>query len=74
QRQMCIRDSPGVQMVIAGNQPGVSAKDLTDERQLDTLSGNAALNGVPVQVLSLIHIFVWRGVVVKKIGGGGGGG
>ncbi|MEB0123848.1 molybdopterin oxidoreductase family protein [Pseudomonas sp. CCI1.2] len=41
---------PGVQMVIAGNQPGVSANDLTDERQLDTLSGNAALNGVPVQV------------------------
>ncbi len=28
----------------------VSANDLTDERQLDVLSGNAALNGVPVQV------------------------
>jgi anaerobic selenocysteine-containing dehydrogenase len=41
---------PGVQMEIAGNQPGVSANDLTDERQLDRLSGNAALNGVPVQV------------------------
>jgi hypothetical protein len=29
---------------------GVSANDLTDERQLDELSGNAALNGVPVTV------------------------
>ena len=35
---------------IATGQPGVSANDLTDERQLDELSGNAALNGVPVKV------------------------
>ncbi|MBD8559091.1 molybdopterin oxidoreductase family protein [Pseudomonas fluorescens] len=41
---------PGVQMSIASNQPGASANDLTDERQLDELSGNAALNGVPVKV------------------------
>ena len=41
---------PGVQMAIASEQPGASANDLTDERQLDALSGNAALNGVPVQV------------------------
>ena len=41
---------PGVQMGIASAQPGASANDLTDERQLDELSGNAALNGVPVQV------------------------
>ncbi|MGV8918665.1 MAG: molybdopterin oxidoreductase family protein [Pseudomonas sp.] len=41
---------PGVKMGIASDQPGVSANDLTDERQLDVLSGNAALNGVPVQV------------------------
>ncbi len=40
----------GVQMGIAQAQPGASANDLTDERQLDALSGNAALNGVPVQV------------------------
>ncbi|RMO19516.1 Oxidoreductase, molybdopterin-binding [Pseudomonas amygdali pv. morsprunorum] len=40
----------GVKMDIARSQPGVSANDLTDERQLDVLSGNAALNGVPVQV------------------------
>ncbi|AZE87870.1 molybdopterin oxidoreductase family protein [Pseudomonas orientalis] len=41
---------PGVQMSIANGQPGASANDLTDERQLDELSGNAALNGVPVNV------------------------
>ncbi|MDZ4302799.1 MAG: molybdopterin oxidoreductase family protein [Pseudomonas sp.] len=43
-------DRPGVQMSIASAQPGASANDLTDERQLDELSGNAALNGVPVRV------------------------
>jgi anaerobic selenocysteine-containing dehydrogenase len=41
---------PGVQMAIASAQPGASANDLTDERQLDAVSGNAALNGVPVRV------------------------
>lgn len=41
---------PGVQMTIASRQPGASVNDLTDERQLDELSGNAALNGVPVHV------------------------
>jgi anaerobic selenocysteine-containing dehydrogenase len=41
---------PGVHMSIAIEQPGVSANDLTDERQLDALSGNAVLNGVPVHV------------------------
>jgi anaerobic selenocysteine-containing dehydrogenase len=43
----------GVQMDIAIRQPGVSANDLTDERFLDAVSGNAALNGVPVQVSAL---------------------
>ncbi|MFQ6576058.1 molybdopterin-dependent oxidoreductase [Pseudomonas sp. UM16] len=42
----------GVRMAIASNQPGASANDLTDERQLDAVSGNAALNGVPVQVVA----------------------
>ncbi|TBU95571.1 molybdopterin oxidoreductase family protein [Phytopseudomonas dryadis] len=43
---------PGVQMSIASGQPGASANDLTDERHLDRLSGNAALNGVPVEVVA----------------------
>jgi hypothetical protein len=37
-------------MGIASAQPGASANDLTDDRQLDAVSGNAALNGVPVRV------------------------
>ncbi|HEK1767820.1 TPA: molybdopterin oxidoreductase family protein [Pseudomonas putida] len=40
----------GVRLQIAHAQPGVSANDLTDESLRDALSGNAALNGVPVQV------------------------
>ncbi|MNW70848.1 hypothetical protein D3C74_503480 [compost metagenome] len=40
----------GVHMQVAKAQPGVSANDLTDERLRDQVSGNAALNGVPVQV------------------------
>ncbi|WP_166358714.1 molybdopterin oxidoreductase family protein [Pseudomonas akapageensis] len=43
---------PGVQMDIARSQPGASANDLTDERHFDAVSGNAALNGVPVQVVA----------------------
>jgi anaerobic selenocysteine-containing dehydrogenase len=43
---------PGVQMAIASEQPGASANDLTDERRLDALSGNAVLNGVPVEVVA----------------------
>lgn len=39
----------GVQLAVAAQQPGVSSNDLTDEQALD-VSGNAALNGVPVQV------------------------
>jgi len=40
----------GVHMQVAQAQPGISANDLTDERLRDAVSGNAALNGVPVHV------------------------
>ncbi|MHC5348729.1 molybdopterin oxidoreductase family protein [Metapseudomonas furukawaii] len=43
---------PGVRLGIAREQPGSSVNDLTDERHLDALSGNAALNGVPVEVVA----------------------
>ena len=43
-------DRPGVQLRVAGAHAGVSVNDLTDEHALDELSGNAALNGVPVVV------------------------
>jgi hypothetical protein len=40
----------GVRLRVAQNHPGVSMNDVTDETWLDSLSGNAALNGVPVTV------------------------
>jgi len=43
-------DREGTRLGIAALHPGVSANDLTDERYLDVVSGNAALNGVPVTV------------------------
>ncbi|MCA9520124.1 MAG: molybdopterin oxidoreductase family protein [Myxococcales bacterium] len=38
------------QLAVASRNPGVSANDLTDDLVFDTLSGNAAFNGVPVSV------------------------
>lgn len=38
------------QLRIANEHPGASINDLTDEHFLDALTGNAALNGVPVYV------------------------
>lgn len=43
-------DRPGMQLSIASAHAGASINDLTDERLVDALSGNAALNGVPVTV------------------------
>ena len=40
----------GVQMNIAAEQEGVSCNDLTDDKFIDAVSGNAAFNGVPVTV------------------------
>ena len=43
-------DRDDIHLDVARTHPGVSANDLTDERYLDALCGNAALNGVPVTV------------------------
>jgi anaerobic selenocysteine-containing dehydrogenase len=40
----------GVQLRVAREHAGVSLNDLTDDAQLDTLTGNAVLNGVPVEL------------------------
>ncbi|HDZ57665.1 MAG TPA: molybdopterin oxidoreductase family protein [Pseudomonas xinjiangensis] len=42
----------GSRQDIAAAHAGVSANDLTDERFLDPVTGNAALNGVSVQVVA----------------------
>ena len=44
---------PGTRMSQAHQRPGVSCNDITDDKLLDALSGNAAVNGVPVTVAPL---------------------
>jgi len=41
---------PGTTMHIASEHPGVNTNILTDEGEVDPLSGNAVLNGIPVVV------------------------
>ncbi|MDX2170267.1 MAG: molybdopterin oxidoreductase family protein [Deltaproteobacteria bacterium] len=43
-------DLPGIQIGVAQAHAGVSCNRLVDEREIDPLSGNAVLNGVPVRV------------------------
>ena len=43
-------DRDGVELAVARQHGGASANDLTDDRLLDRLTGNAALSGVPVRV------------------------
>lgn len=40
----------GVQLSVAREYAGVSLNDLTDDKRLDVLTGNAAFSGVPVRV------------------------
>jgi len=42
---------PGTQMVVAAAKAGVNSNILTDDKVLDPLSGNAALNAIPVTVV-----------------------
>lgn len=43
-------DRPGTRQSIAAEHPGASLNDLTDDQQVDLLSGTAAFSGVPVEV------------------------
>jgi len=43
-------DRAGIRMDTAITHKGVSCNDVTDHEYLDELSGNAAVNGVPVSV------------------------
>jgi anaerobic selenocysteine-containing dehydrogenase len=42
---------PGTKMRVAAEHAGVSSNVLTDEREVDAVSGNAVLNGIPVSVV-----------------------
>ena len=44
-------DAPGTAMAVAARRPGVNSNVLTDPAVLDPLSGNAALNAIPVEVV-----------------------
>ncbi|MEV0469047.1 molybdopterin oxidoreductase family protein [Streptomyces prunicolor] len=46
-------DRPGTRLSHAAADPGVNVNQLLDGSQLDPLSGNAVLNGVPVEVAAL---------------------
>jgi len=43
-------DREGVRLSVATEHAGASINDLTDERRIDELTGNAAFSGVPVEV------------------------
>ena len=43
-------DVPGVKMRVASAHAGVASNVLTDDSVIDTASGNAVLNGIPVEV------------------------
>ncbi len=43
-------DLDGIRMSVAAKRPGANANLLTAGDRLDSLSGNAVLNGVPVEV------------------------
>ena len=43
-------DRDGIGLGVAQTHAGASANDVTSDRHLDTLSGNAAFNGLPVTV------------------------
>jgi anaerobic selenocysteine-containing dehydrogenase len=40
-----------VRLGVAGERPGVSANDVTSDQHLDTISGNAAFNGLAVTLM-----------------------
>jgi anaerobic selenocysteine-containing dehydrogenase len=44
-------DVEGTDMAVAAKRPGVNSNVLTDGSLFDPLSGNAVLNGIPVEVV-----------------------
>jgi anaerobic selenocysteine-containing dehydrogenase len=43
-------DAPGMRLRVASDYAGVNSNLLADETAVDPLSGNAVLNGIPVEV------------------------
>lgn len=49
-------DEPGIELTIAAKVGGVNSNVLTDEQDVDPLSGNAVLNGIPVEVAAVAAV------------------
>ncbi len=49
-------DRPGTRLSHASTDPGVNVNQLLDGSQLDPLSGNAVLNGVPVELTAVVAL------------------
>jgi anaerobic selenocysteine-containing dehydrogenase len=43
-------DAPGARLSIAATKPGTNSNVLADEDVVEAVSGNAVLNGIPVEV------------------------
>jgi anaerobic selenocysteine-containing dehydrogenase len=46
-------DRPGIRMAVAERHAGVNSNILTDPSRIDPLSGNAVLNGIPVEIAAV---------------------
>ncbi len=46
-------DEDGMRMSVASSHAGVNSNVLADESLVDPLSGNAVLNGIPVEVTAV---------------------
>lgn len=46
-------DKAGTRLQVANRHAGVSYNDLADEQQVDPVSGNAALNAIPVEIVGV---------------------
>jgi anaerobic selenocysteine-containing dehydrogenase len=47
-------DAPGARLAVASAHAGVSSNALTDEEDIDRLSGTGVLNGIPVEVAPVV--------------------
>ena len=43
-------DAPGMRMRVASAHPGVNSNLLADDSAIEPVSGNAVLNGIPIEV------------------------
>ena len=48
--EIVAKDAEGVRLETAGKRPGVNSNVLAGSEMFDPLSGNAVLNGIPVEV------------------------